>query len=42
MDSVEVKKMMLKIIDNFGMNGVKFAEVMRITHSTFHKKKRCY
>jgi len=39
MDANEVKEKILKILDDFGMSGVKAAEAMGVTYSTFRKKK---
>ena len=39
MDSIEVKIKVLKVLDDFGMSGVKAAEAMGVTYATFRNKK---
>lgn len=39
MDAIEVKEKVLKILDDFGMSGVKAAEAMGVTYATFRNKK---
>lgn len=39
MDNNEIKEKVLKILDDFGMSGVKAAEAMGVTYATFRNKK---
>lgn len=39
MDDNEIKEKVLKVLDDFGMSGVKAAEAMGVKHSTFRQKK---
>jgi hypothetical protein len=39
MDDSQVKEKVLKILDDFGMSGVKAAEAMGVTPATFRQKK---
>ncbi len=39
MESFDIKAAVIKILDDFGMSGVKAAEIMGVTHTTFRSKK---
>ena len=39
MDVSQVKQKVLKVLDDFGMNGAKAAEAMNVGYSTFRHKK---
>ena len=39
MDNSKIKEKVLKVLDDFGMSGVKAAEAMGVTYATFRNKK---
>ena len=39
MENIEVKEKILKILDDFGMSGVRAAEAMNVAYATFRNKK---